>query len=194
MIQTMQAPRTVPDLDPACGSYSRKSQWFVFQTHPRREPEVEQTLKKMGFRVFMPRMNDKSVSILKTRGLLLAGRTMLFPGYGFVRFDVFRDPWKLIRWQPGVRRLFISLAQDPIAVPARIMRGLINSCLLRRLGNEVRPEIKPGAVIRICSGLYRGETFIVSKLKSSKRVAVLMEILGGQRDVDFDISNLALVS
>lgn len=175
---------------PTCGSYVRSSQWFVFQTHPNCEEKAEQNVEKLGFRVLMPRMVDEFLASTEQLPDPLA---MLFPGYGFVRFHAILDRWEPIRYQPGIRKIFLTPDQFPLAVPIAEMRALIRVCLNRRVGTDQRPVIRPGAIIRIRSGVMRGKLLTVESLPSASRVAVMMDMLGANREVTFNIDDVSLV-
>lgn len=174
----------------ACGSYRTNLSWHVFQTRPFHEEEGEKSLENSGFKVFMPRSGRESLSLSQPSRRV----PMLFPTYGFVRFDPDRDDWIPLRYLPGVRKIFMSPEFTPLTVPAKFIRDLVRMCFLSRLGEQIRPVIKPGTLVRVRSGLLRGETFVVSRMTSSERANLVVHIMGADRDVSFHVDNLAIVS
>lgn len=75
--------------------------WAVLETHPQSEHWAEQNLRQRGYHPFVPRtlavLRDATVPSL-TRAVLRP----LFAGYIFVPHDT-RDPWRPIRYCPGIR-------------------------------------------------------------------------------------------
>lgn len=176
-------------------SHVQTSRWHVFQVQPQCEQKAEQNLENMGFKVFLPRIDLVFVRDMERKsGKALPSWPMLFPGYGFVKFHAIKDAWQGIRRSPGVRRLFLSPDQFPIPVPVRQMRNLIQRCVMSRIGEHKRPTLKPGTTVQITSGVMRGERFVISNLPSQSRVSVLMQMLGHEREVDFDIDDVVPVS
>jgi transcriptional antiterminator RfaH len=96
----------------------------------------------------------------------------------FVRFDIATQGWRAISSTLGVARLVCN-GERPASVAdstiARLRESEDASGLIRLVA---RPELRPGAAVRIingpfvdCLGLYEG-------MKDGERIAVLLDLLG----------------
>jgi transcriptional antiterminator RfaH len=102
----------------------------------------------------------------------------LFPGYAFVLITL---QWHAIRRCPGV----IGLIMDGMR-PARVPDPVIEGIRDRERGGVIvlpRSEPKRGDRVRILSGPFRGHLAIYAGMSGPERVAVLLQILGGQQRV-----------
>ena len=118
----------------------------------------------------------------------------LFPGYLFVqlqRIDDNPDQWHVVRWTPGVKSILGSEGA-PIPVPDAAVEDI--KARVAPLG-FIRPgprfEANTRVVVR--HGPLAGlEAVFERQLSSSGRVQVLMDLLGQQRRVQVDSTDLEL--
>jgi transcription antitermination factor NusG len=98
-----------------------------------------------------------------------------FPGYLFVRFDVFRDPWqRMIREAPGA----IEVLGEPTPIPADIIRDLELRCPDTLLVNDEHTVVPAGSEVEITDGAFRGMTGVVA---ASKGDVVWVELIAFNR-------------
>jgi transcription antitermination factor NusG len=103
--------------DPACIRVQHP-RWAVLATYPQSEAWAEQNLRQRGYTPFLPRylakVRDRSVPTI-TR---LVERP-LFPGYIFCQHNP-PDPWRPIRYCPGIRANLIGGKEVQYARPGAV--------------------------------------------------------------------------
>lgn len=157
--------------------------WYVVQTHPRAEAAVSEHLLDQEFEVFNPEYLKAVIHGRHKRRVAAP----LFPCYTFVRFAA-ADPqrWKPINRTLGVVRILATAEESPVAVPDALMGELLNSVGATGyldVTDETAPiRYRPGQFLRVVGGSLQG--FVGLCLGSDgQRVGVLLEILGGAREV-----------
>jgi transcriptional antiterminator RfaH len=164
--------------------------WYVAHTHAKREPLAEVHLAHQRFECFLPR-------ILHTyrRGQRLMP---LFPGYIFVAFDITDPRWRTIRHTPGIKNLFMMPASD--AHDSEFVLSPVSDQLIEDLRQQVIlspsnpriPVIAPGTRVRITKGHFENREGICA-WSSTKRVALLLSVMGGQVECTFDRNSVELI-
>lgn len=166
--------------------------WYVIHCHPRAEAGVSANLAEDGFEVFHPEYLKLAVHARRRIKL----PAPLFPCYTFVRFDSEdKETWRPINRTHGVVCVLCSTEETPLAVPTSIVHELQNS--VGPAGYiEVTDETQPiryrrGQYLRIVDGAFVGfiGTFIGS---DRQRVGILLEMLGGHREVRVPNSQVTL--
>jgi len=99
--------------------------WFVMQVQAQLMETAEYHMRRQGFIPFFPRL-----LIRKTRKITTT--ELMFKGYGFVNFDVDRDPWGSINGTRGVVGLLPRHLLRPTPMPEGFVEGL--------LANDPTPE------------------------------------------------------
>jgi transcriptional antiterminator RfaH len=182
---------------------STSARWYVFQSRHKSEFFAEHQLNRQGYDTWVPyEMVDR------TRMGVVVGqeKRALFRSYGFVRFDIGTDHWRPICSSYGIKRLFSTTPDKPIALP----RDVIESLQFAMLGLVepdqdivVEPVVEPvvtpdplpvpsfalGDGAEVLTGIFAGRTGIVQSTSSS-RVVLLMDILHGQVSVKFKLVNV----
>ncbi len=136
--------------------------WFVLNTKPKKEWQVEKLFTEGGIKVYNPKyMHDKRIK-------------PFFPGYGFIYFD-FPLQYQLVRYTRGVKRV-VGTQEGPIPIPEEVIAGLksreINGLIeLLKYGEE--PET--GDEIEVVEGPLKGLRGIFEKkLDDKDRVLILL--------------------
>ena len=150
------------------------SYWTAAQLQPNRERLALHMLTQERFTVYAPRLRERRT---------ICGRredreASLFPGYCFVQIVL---QWHAARWCPGLVRLIMDGVQ-----PARVPDTLIKSIRDRERDGVIelpRRPLKPGDRVRLLAGPFQGHLAIYAGMSGSERVAVLLQILGGQQRV-----------
>jgi transcription antitermination factor NusG len=133
------------------------SYWTAAQLQPRRERLALHMLVQESFTVYAPKLRERRT----IRGRRADSEAPLFPGYAFV---LIRLQWHAARWCPGVVRLVMDGLQ-----PARVPDAVIEE--IRGRERNVAVELPKR---RLDLAIYAG-------MSGSERVAVLLQILGGQQ-------------
>ncbi|MDR2845257.1 MAG: hypothetical protein LBV28_04085 [Puniceicoccales bacterium] len=158
--------------------------WFCIRAQPRRESLAATYLPTLrGVSVFYPRVSYTR----RTRRGLRQSTVALFPGYLFASFEP--EISKQVTYTQGVARIIrrgAELAEVPSAVMTELFALAPNSLL--RIGD---PEFRIGQQIRIIGGVFVGtEAKVVRLAPARQRVAVLMEFLGQQQEVEISLNEI----
>jgi transcriptional antiterminator RfaH len=162
------------------------SYWTAAQLQPRRERLALHMLLQEHFTVYAPKLRQRRT----IRGCREDSESPLFPGYAFVRITL---QWHSARWCPGVVRLVMDGLQ-----PAKVPEAVIEEIRGRERNGAVelpKRRLQYGDRVKILAGPFRGHLAIYAGMSAHERVAVLLQILGGQqratlaqRDVEAMIS------
>jgi transcriptional antiterminator RfaH len=150
------------------------SYWTAAQLQPRRQALALHMLAQENFTVYAPKLRERRT----IRGRRADREAPLFPGYAFV---LIRLQWHAARWCPGVVRLVMDGLQ-----PARVPDVVIEEIRGRERNGAVelpRRLLKPGDRVRLLAGPFQGHLAVYTGMTGPERVAVLLQILGGQQRV-----------
>ena len=130
--------------------------WFVVQSHPQAERLAAREIGEKGYRAYLPmQVTERRDRVLASLVHLI--HVPLFSGYLFVEFDREHDPWTPIRYCEGVKQIFMTLSQRPIAVPRGVIEGLIDDAPTRlKLPEVIMEPIEKGARVLIKRGALDG--------------------------------------
>ena len=159
-----------------CGSHSRDPmrRWYVVQTHPRQEAVAQRELQQQEYQAFCPMVARES-----RLGVFLVP---LFPGYIFAQFDISKR-WRSIASTRGVSRLLSASPEQPIPVPPGVVEELVATASLRSVITRIAPPlIAAGATVRVTDGPFADQSGICL-WSDDRRVRLLMDLLGGKREV-----------
>lgn len=164
---------------PECGSHSARS-WYCVQAERGRETEVRDRLEDQGFGAFLPLV----IGMRTVRpGVRQAAALPAFPGYLFAAFDVQADRWRSIVYTRGVKGLFSTAPDRPIMIPRRQIEALLALGYDRPIAEDPRPALlDAGLRLRVVDGLF-ADAEGVCLWDDRKRVRLLMDLLGGSREV-----------
>lgn len=142
--------------------------WFVINTKPKKEFQVEKLFTEGGFQVYNPKyVHEKRIK-------------PFFPGYEFVHFD-YPGQYQLVRYTRGVKKV-VGPRESPTPISeaviheirAREINGLIE---LQKYGEE--PEV--GDEIEVMEGPLKGLRGIFKREISDKeRVMILLNYVSYQ--------------
>jgi len=149
-------------------------QWFVVQTQPSNELRAEVNLQRQGFSTYLPRYLRKCRHARRTEFV----PRPLFPRYLFVALDLARDRWRAVQSTFGVSHL-VQAGETPMAVADQVvdeiraregMDGFVS------LG--LPAGLRPGSRVRLIDGLFADYPGVLERIADSRRVAVLLALLG----------------
>lgn len=142
--------------------------WFVLNTKPKKEYQVERLFTEGGIQIYFPKyVIEKKVK-------------SFFPGYGFIHFD-FPAQYQLVRFTRGVKRL-VGNEAGPIPIENTIIeqiqsREVEGYIELGKFGE--RPEV--GDEIEVMEGPLRGLRGIFKReLTDRERVLILLNYVSYQ--------------
>lgn len=153
--------------------------WFCLRTQPKHEKLAAQFLRvHAGLEVFSP--------VIRFQRATLSGKKWfeeaLFPCYIFARFP-YRTHYRIVASAMGVAKIVGFGGQ-----PAVVDEGVIAE--LREFARdnetiEIAPSVEPGDEVTVLDGPFKGLRAVVTRvLPAKQRVAVLLELLGTQREVE----------
>jgi len=157
--------------------------WYCIRTKPKNERLTSQLLRsEIGLPVFCP--------LIRFERARRTGRTWvteaMFPGYIFARMD-YTTQNRHVRSIRGVITV-VGFGDHPAIVPDQIIDDL-----RREVKDEetviIRPQISIGEEVNVIVGPFQGLRAVVSRvLPARERVAVLLEVLGMEREVEVSIA------
>ncbi len=143
-------------------------QWYIVRTKPRAEYLAAEELGRDGFETFFPQVKSPHNRISHAV-------TPLFPGYLFLRCELFGDGKSSFR--PGHHLLgWVSFGGEVPSVPDEVVASLTNR--VEAISNLAR-HFKPGDKVFVASNTVQSLAEVVEEAKSPEgRVRVLLEFMG----------------
>ena len=142
--------------------------WYVVNTKPKKESQVERLFAEGGFSVYIPKyVKEKRV-------------VPFFPGYGFLRFE-FPGQYQMVKYTRGVKRV-VGNDAGPTPIPEEIVEGIkARECnglvVFERYGEE--PAV--GDEIEVVEGPLKGLKGIFRKeVGDTERVMILLNYVSYQ--------------
>jgi transcriptional antiterminator RfaH len=159
--------------------------WFCVRTQPGREMFAQTFLKKLErVESFFPRIRFRGMG--RRRGRWIT--EPLFPGYLFCKFDLHHQA-RAVAYSPGVSGIIRFGNHCPI-VPTEVIEQLQSSFGTNE-PMEVDHPLKIGDRVLIEAGPMQGAEGIVCRVLPGKaRVALLLEFLGRQTQVEIDMDQI----
>ena len=151
--------------------------WYVVQSRPHKELYAATNLQNQAFRTFIPRIRKTIRHARRTKTV----SAPLFPRYLFVSLDLSRDLWRSVRGTFGVSCLVMN-GDRPRPVPRGLVEQLIATTSGTR-GVDFRDRLALGQDVRFLTGPFADKIGRLVSLDDAGRVAVLLEILGAERQI-----------
>lgn len=171
---------------PDCASRGRQRatlpwKWHCVETHWQLESLACRHLEVMGFTTHLP-----TFLAMKGRGRKQAEVSKpLFPGYIFVLFDPWNDPWQRIVTAMGIKQILRNADGYPIALNANAMQ----LARLDRPAEALPPRYKKGDEVTVTEGSLRLFQGIV-QLSTKDRVHVFLNVFGRNIPVELAINDV----
>lgn len=162
------------------GPPAASADWFCVRSQVKHEHIAAAHLQKLGLDVFLPRIRYRKAT---RRGPVWFNEA-LFPGYLFARF-VWHDHLGEVMHARGVSTVIHFGRHWPVIREEEIQA-------LRALAGDeslfvVNEPFEPGEEVAVSAGPFQGLTAVVQRfLPSRQRVAVLLEFLGRQTQVEIE--------
>jgi len=142
--------------------------WYVLNTKPKKEFQVEKVFVEAGFEIYNPKY--------KSEGRILP----FFPGYEFIRYDHPRD-YRLVRYTRGVKSV-VGNREGPIPIPLE----MVDQIKKRESDGYIEflkygDEPKEGDEIEVAEGPLKGLRGVFKKeLTEKERVIILLSYVSYQ--------------
>jgi transcription antitermination factor NusG len=163
--------------------------WYTLHTKPNAEYQVVAALQERQIQqIYLPEL--VSPKVLKRRE-----RKPFFPCYLFAKVDLATVGLSLIQWTPGLRRI-IAFDNQPVPLADEVI-DLIRYKLgeIEAISGWPQHTFQPGDTVRIARGPLQDMLAIFDRpTTSSRRVQVLLAILGHSSRVQIDVADLEKVS
>jgi len=153
--------------------------WFCLRTQPKHEKLAAQFLRvHAGIEVFSPIVRYQRATISGKKWFEEA----LFPCYIFGRFP-YRTHYRLVASAMGVTKI-VGFGGQPAVVDDCVI-GELREFARDNETIEIAPAVEPGDEVTVLDGPFKGLRAVVTRILPAKqRVAVLLELLGMQREVE----------
>jgi len=158
--------------------------WYVIQCKLRREAFTARVLSnQLGLSIFLPE------STIRLRGEVR--QVPFFPGYLFAQADLQKVALSRINSSPGVLRL-VEFGGCPQPVPYVVIETISKEVNRLNVGSHPPHHgFRPGDSVRVKNGpLQDLEMVFVGPTTPSKRVRVLLHLLGRLKEVQVDADTL----
>ena len=159
--------------------------WFCLKTQPKHEKLAAQFLRSQaGLEIFCPMLRFQRVTISGKKWFEEA----LFPGYIFGQFP-YLTHYRLVASSMGVSTI-IGFGGQPAVVDDEVI-GELRHYVRDNEVIEIIPEVVPGDEVTVLDGPFKGLRAVVTRVMPAKeRVAVLLDLLGTQREVEVTLSRV----
>ncbi|MGH8046106.1 MAG: transcription termination/antitermination protein NusG [Chthoniobacterales bacterium] len=168
-------PKLIPD----------EPRWYCVRVRPKQESVSARMLRsETGIEVFCPFIRFKRA---RRAGTMWVTEGM-FPGYLFGRFS-FAESHRHIMSISGVTTI-VRFGGRPAIVPDEIVAEL-RSHVTDEETIVIPQPVEPGTEVKIVQGAFKGVKAVVSRvLPARERVAVLLEVLGMEREVEISTESV----
>lgn len=103
---------------------SSGARWYVVQCRTGQDLRASEHLARQGFICFRPALRTHQ----PRQGYERSCAESLLPGYVFIRFDLFKDNWRAVRFTRGVRCI-VSFGEEPLPIADNIVAAIQDRCM-----------------------------------------------------------------
>ena len=159
--------------------------WFLAYTRPRLETVALQNLQQQGFDAYLPFYKR----LKKSSAGMQAIFEPMFPRYVFFKTSLQAQSIAPVRSTRGVAQV-VSFGHEIATLGSRTLEA-IRQMEQERNAADVADlsALRPGHVVRFCNPALSGLKGLVKSV-SSRRVTVLLELMGRQQVVSVDHQQL----
>lgn len=170
----------------SCGS--RGAEWYVAATLPRQEERADEELRNQGFETFLPTVWERRTRNRK----IVREEVPMFDGYLFIRLDLLRDPWGLIRGTRGLHDtgLLGMRPGKPSRVPDELIAFVAANAAQRNeeFIQRAKASLK-GSTLLVTAGAWAGFQGVCT-MHRNDRVRVLLNLFGRPTEVEMPTSRV----
>lgn len=169
-------------------AFGEVSAWFVAYTRPQLEAIAVQNLESQGFGVYLPRYKRMK----RVDGGIKVVFEPMFPRYVFFQPSRHDQSIAPVRSTRGVSHL-IRFGQQVASVRPRVLEAIRQFEVARDAMDEGElMALRPGSRVRFSDPGFQGLEGLVQSV-SSRRIAVLLELMGRPQLVNVESSRLEAV-
>lgn len=167
-------------------AFSEELAWYCVRIRPKQEHITARALRvDVDVEVFSPFVRFKRS---RGRGTMWVTEA-LFPGYLFAKFHII-EQFRHVNATRGVAKI-LSFGGSPAVVPEAVITTVRENMPESEEIIIIPDTLAPGDEVKIVSGPYAGIRTIVTKVvPSRRRVGILLEILGSDREVEVDAESV----
>jgi transcription elongation factor/antiterminator RfaH len=158
--------------------------WYVVYAQPNREFRAQIQLAAQGFHTFLPRYRKTVCHARK----LMAVSAPFFQRYLFVALDLSRDRWRSVNGTFGVTSL-VTDGTFPRPVPHGVVESLVKVSDANGFMN-LGDALQLGERVRLLTGPFADLVGELVRIDGTRRVRVLLQLLGGVVAVSIDRGDL----
>jgi transcription antitermination factor NusG len=155
--------------------------WYVINTKPKKEFQVEKLFTEGGIEIYNPKyLHEDRIK-------------PFFPGYEFISFD-FPEQYRLVKYTRGVKRV-VGVREIPVPIPDEVIREIksreVNGLIeIDKYGEK--PEV--GDEIEVVEGPLKGLRGVFKKeLTAKERVLILLNYVTYQAQLIIEKEKLKKV-
>ena len=154
-------------------NYQQLDRWFVAYTKPRQEHIALQNLEQQSYEAYLPLYKK----IKKTEQGPVSVFEPMFPRYIFFRPGKTGQSISSVRSTKGIANI-VRFGFEPAVIDEELLRRIRQIEEDRHHATLLElSQLKPGQTVRLQHAALQGVEGLIQSV-SSKRVAVLLEILG----------------
>lgn len=192
----LTATMTVPFDMSAAPASGKPSAWYVAYTLPRQESVAQANLQRQGFQTYLPlyKTIKRQSTIGSSAGIdcvAAAVHEPMFPRYIFFRPSTCKQSIAAVRSTRGVQSIVRFGMEFALLRPEILDRIQEQELRQNRAEPDCAPPFQPGRRVRLRNPALSGLEGLVHSA-SSKRVMLLMEILGRQIAVKLEPEQVEL--
>ncbi len=161
--------------------------WYLVHTKARQEATALTHLQRQNYTAYLPMMHSNK----RVRSAYQQVIEPMFARYLFISLSESQDDWGPIRSTRGVSGL-VRFGGVAATVPAALVELIKQREMLWETKPPAEIEFALGDSVRIVDGVMQGYEGVVAEKNSTKRVTLLLEIVGKAARVD--ISTDAIVN
>lgn len=159
--------------------------WYVVQTKPKKETVAVDNLVRQGYITYFPQI----VQVKRRRQRWQKIIEPLFPRYLFVKLIVGQDNFAPIRSTLGVIGI-VRFSGHPAKVPDNAIENIRSQEEQLREDYSDLPNWQSGDMIEITTGPFANMKGIYEKACGTERVMILLDMLGRQSRLEFDVNDI----
>lgn len=166
--------------------------WFVAYTKPAQEELAQTNLLRQGYRVYLPRVKRLQSRKFRKTSLQFSFEPM-FPRYIFFQVAHAEQSISPVRSSIGISKLVQFGNEAACLSDSALLKIQELEIHQNDLGVEELSGLKPGKKVMVDEGPFAGIIGLISEV-SKERVIVLMQLLGREMRVGFNIAQLMLAA
>ena len=180
-MQGCHAQPPLPSAEP-----SQKRLWYAVKAKPRQESLALKNLSDQDFEAYLPYITLSK----RKQGKWQRVREVLFPGYLFIHVDTATQAIAPVRSTPGVSGM-VRFGNILLPIGDALIEHIKRQeAALDGETPKPAPRFQPGDKLTIVDGPFAGLTAAFTMPRSSDRVMVLINILGGEKSVAVNVNSV----